>query len=135
MSAFGALCFEREVSCTLPAAGAHWELYRLLCWTQQFVLLAASGFVHRATSGISQSTPCCQLPCGADSKVREHCRRAALQDLVLPALAAKQAAAAAVHAACATARDTCAAAIEAFTRCKSITSSEARLALVLARST
>lgn len=62
MSAFGALCFEREVSCTLPAAGAHWELYRLLCWTQQFVLLAASGFVHRATLRISQSTPCCQLP-------------------------------------------------------------------------
>jgi hypothetical protein len=105
----------------------------LSCWP---LLVSYTGHIayqpiHTLLSATTQELK----PCGADSKVREHCRRAALQDLVLPALAAKQAAAAAVHAACATARDTCAAAIEAFTRCKSITSSEAKLALVLARST
>lgn len=65
--------------------------------------------IHVLLSASSQELE----PCGADRAVRKHCRRAALQHLVLPALAAKQPAEAAARAVANTARDACAAAADA----------------------
>jgi hypothetical protein len=57
--------------------------------------------VHSLLSEASQELE----PCGADRSLRKHCRRAALQRLILPALARKHAAVAAAGTASAAARD------------------------------
>jgi hypothetical protein len=57
--------------------------------------------VHSLLSEASQELE----PCGAERSLRKHCRRAALQRLILPARACKHAAAAAAGTASAAARD------------------------------